>query len=75
MKGTENVKERKRDETRIKYNLRMIKWELKIYIVKTKAGQPRPKYISKKCGTNNYFLYSVRFRASTLNLKFSLKNL
>ena len=29
------------------------------YIVRTDEGQPRPKYIFNKCGTNIYFIYST----------------
>ena len=31
------------------------------YIVRTDEGQPRPKYIFNKCGTNIYFFYITEF--------------
>ena len=30
------------------------------YYVRTDEGQPRPKYIFNKCGTNNYFIFLCR---------------
>ena len=35
------------------------------YIVRTDEGQPRPKYIFNKCGTNIYFFTLQRFGPST----------
>ena len=41
------------------------------YIVKTDEGQPRPKYIFNKCGTNIYFFTLQRFGPSpSLNFKY-----
>ena len=34
------------------------------YIVRTDEGQPRPKYIFNKCGTNMYFFTLQRFGSS-----------
>ena len=34
------------------------------YIVKTDEGQPRPKFIFNKCGTNIYFFTLQRFGPS-----------
>ena len=34
------------------------------YIVRTNEGQPRPKYIFNKCGTNIYFFTLQRFGPS-----------
>ena len=40
------------------------------YIVRTDEGQPRPKYILNKCGTNIYFFTLQRFGPSpSLNFK------
>ena len=36
------------------------------YIVRTDEGQPRPKYIFNKCGTNIYFFTLQRFGPSPL---------
>ena len=34
------------------------------YIVRTDGGEPRPKYIFSKCGTNIYFFNLQRFGPS-----------
>ena len=40
------------------------------YIIRTDEGQPRPKYIFNKCGTNIYFFTLQRFGPSpALNFK------
>ena len=40
------------------------------YVVRTDEGQPRPKYIFNKCGTNIYFFTLQRFGPSqSPNLK------
>ena len=36
------------------------------YIVRTDEGQPRPKYIFNKCGTNIYFFYSTEVWSITI---------
>ena len=43
------------------------------YIVRSDEGQPRPKYIFNKCGTNIYFFTLQRFGPSpSLNFKKNL---
>ena len=39
------------------------------YIVWTDEGQPRPKYLFNKCGTNIYFFYSREVRSPSPNFK------
>ena len=47
---------------------------MKKHISRTDEGEPRPKYIFNKCGTNIYFFTLQRFGPSTLlNFK-SLNN-
>jgi len=45
-------------------------WFAGYHILRTDKGQPRPKYIFNKCGTNIYFINSMRFGSSlTPNFK------
>ena len=41
------------------------------YIIRSDEGQPRPKYIFNKCGTNIYFFTLQRFGPSP-SLKFKI---